>query len=150
MAFRLITQRIEHDARLDARIPACGVQLEHAIHVLGEVDDDGHVARLPGEAGPRAARQQRRVVLATDGDGGGHVLGIAGNQDTDGNLAVIRCVGRVQRAGAAVEPHLAAHCRFQRTREFISVLKGIDRLGMYGWDPYTGAEYAPLRFPAFS
>ena len=39
----------------------CEVDLQHAMHVLRPVDDDGHVHHLPAEARAAGARDQRRA-----------------------------------------------------------------------------------------
>src|SRR5205823_13908243 len=86
--------------------------------ILGEVDHDGDVAALPGEARTPAARKHGRTVLAAQGDGLDHLLDRLGEHDSDGNLPVVRTVGRVQRAVPAAEPHLAldlaAHVALER------------------------------------
>ena len=53
-----------------ARGRSRGVDLQHAVQVLREVDHHGDVAALAGQAGAAAARQDRRAVLAAQRDGG--------------------------------------------------------------------------------
>jgi hypothetical protein len=50
---------------LHTREASVGVDLEDPVHVLREVDDDRNVARLPREARPAAARDDRRVVISS-------------------------------------------------------------------------------------
>ena len=102
-----VAQRVEHDARLHAREPLARVQLEDLVHVLREIEHDRDVAALPGEAGAGAARQHGRAVLPARRDRRDHIVGIARNHEADGDLAVVRAVGRVQRAAAAVEADFA-------------------------------------------
>ena len=59
------------------------------------------VAALAGEARAAAARQDRRAVRAADGDGRDHVVDVARDDDADRHLAIVRGVGRVERAAAA-------------------------------------------------
>ena len=105
---RLGLQRVEHGARLDASEPAFFIELDHPIHVLRHIDDDGHIAALAGEAGSTAAREHRGAVLAAQTQRFHHLVGIARQHHADGHLAIVGCVGRVQRAAALVEPDLAA------------------------------------------
>jgi hypothetical protein len=119
-------QRIEHDARLDARKSAARVHVEDRIHVLAEVEDDGDVAALAGKAGPGAARENRRLVRPTRRDGGRHIGGVARNDEADRNLAVVRGVGCIKRTAAAIEPHFAANRALQIAFELGSLRK---RLG---------------------
>jgi hypothetical protein len=50
-----VTQVVEDGPGLDTGSSASGVELDHPVHVLGEVDDHGHVAALAGETGASAA-----------------------------------------------------------------------------------------------
>ena len=102
-------QRVEHDTRLDAREPAFRIDLQNAVHVLREVEDHRDVAALAGEAGAGAARQNRRAESPARRDRGRDVFGIARHDEADRNLAVVRGVGRVQRAAARVEADFPAH-----------------------------------------
>ena len=52
-----------------AREAALRIDLEDAVQVLGEIDHDGDVAALAGQAGAAAARENRRAMLAADRDG---------------------------------------------------------------------------------
>ena len=65
----LVAQVVEDAARLDAGDAALGVDLENAVQVFREIDHDGGVAALAGEARAAAARQDRRVVAPADRDG---------------------------------------------------------------------------------
>ena len=105
---------VEHDAGLDARELANGIELDHTIHVLREVEDDGDVAALAGQARPAAARENRRTELARQGHGRDHVIGAFRNDDADRNLPVVRRIGRVERARAVVETNLSFDLASQR------------------------------------
>ena len=54
-------QRVEDDAGLHAGDALLDIDLENAVHVLREVEHDGDVAALAGEARAGAAREDRRV-----------------------------------------------------------------------------------------
>jgi len=47
-------------------------------------------------------------VVAAEGNGGNDVFFVAGNDDTDRNLAVIGAVGCIESAAARVEPDLSS------------------------------------------
>jgi hypothetical protein len=55
-----------------------------------------------------AARQQRSVVVTTQGNGSKHVLLVARNYDTDRHLAVVRSVGCVKGAATRVKANFSA------------------------------------------
>ena len=109
VALRSIAQRIEHHARLDARKRLVRVDLQDSIHVLGEVQNHGNVAALAGQARASPARQHRRAEFAARRNRRLHVVRVARNHQTNGNLAIVRAVGGVQRPAAAIEAHFAAH-----------------------------------------
>jgi hypothetical protein len=54
--FGRVPQRVAHHAWLDARGSGAGIQIENAVHVFREIQDDGDVAALAGQARPRSAR----------------------------------------------------------------------------------------------
>ena len=78
------------------------------VHVAGEIEDHGHVGALAGEAGACAARQHGGPSGAAGGERGFDVGRIAGKDDADGKLAVVRGVGGVERARARIEENVAA------------------------------------------
>jgi hypothetical protein len=47
-------------------------------------------------------------MFAAEGDRGENVFGIARDDDSDGNLTVVRTVGRIQGAAAGVKTDLSA------------------------------------------
>ena len=60
-----------------------------------------------------------------------HIVGVARNDEADRNLAVVRAVGGVQRAAAAIEADFAANLALQRSRSRSAACgKRIDRLGV--------------------
>ena len=103
----LIPEVVEDRPRLDARDAPLGVDLEHAVQVLGEVDDDGDVRGLAGEARAAAAREHRHVMRPADLDGRDDVVDRARDDDPDRHLPVVGASGRVERARAGAEPDLA-------------------------------------------
>ena len=93
----------EHDAGLDAGEAALGIDRFDLGHVAGEIEHDGVIDALAGEAGAAAAWEDGRAVVAGDGDGCGRVGGAAGEDDSDGLHLVERGVGGVEQAGGAVD-----------------------------------------------
>jgi hypothetical protein len=77
------------------------------IHVPREIEDDGDVAALSGERCAAAAAKKRSVELAAQGDGGDHVVIVAGKNDADRDLAVIGAVGGIEGAAGGVEADIA-------------------------------------------
>src|SRR3984885_11471507 len=105
--FCLIAERVEHHTGLHAGEALLRINLEDPIHVLGEVEHHGYVAALARQAGACSAGQYRRSVLAASCHGSHYIVGIAGDHQTDGNLAVVRSVGRVHGATSAIETDLS-------------------------------------------
>jgi hypothetical protein len=85
-----------------------GVDGAHAVHVFGEVEDDGGVAALAGEGGAGSAGEEGGVEGAAGGDGGDDVGFVAGDDDADGDVAVVGGVGGVEGFGGGVETDFAA------------------------------------------
>jgi hypothetical protein len=106
--FSGVPEVIENDSGLDAGDAFCRVDLEDLSHVLGEVEDDRNIAALSGERGSATTAEQRSAELTADRNGGFDVVGIAWENYTDGNLAVVGTVGGVKGAAAVVETDIAA------------------------------------------
>ena len=106
---RLVAERVEHQAGLHARAPVLVVDLEDAVQVLRAVDDDRHIAALPGQAGATATHRDGRAKVARRGHCLHHVLHAARHHHPDGDLPVVGAIRRVEGAAAVVESHLAPH-----------------------------------------
>src|SRR5512140_1807609 len=87
-----LTEYIENDAGLNARVFFLFVDLENGVHVLTEIENDRHVAALPRETSAASAREDGSADLATSGDGLNDILAIARDDDSDGNLAIVGTV----------------------------------------------------------
>ena len=135
--FCRVTHAIEHDAGLHARDLRRGIERDDAVQVLREVHDDRDVAALAGEARARAARQDRRAGFAARCDRRRDVGFVERNDEPDGNLAVVRRVGGVERARAGVEPHFAAHGALQRALERFACGKNVARMRVRAWQGFN-------------
>ena len=100
-----------------------GVDGVHAVHVFGEVEDDGGVAALAGEGGAGSAGEEGSVDGAAGCDGGDDVGFVAGDDDADGDVAIVGAVGGVEGFGGGVEatsPRMVARsaleCRLRESR----------------------------------
>jgi hypothetical protein len=94
---------VEDYAGLDAGDAAVGINFEDASHVLGKIEDHGYVAALSGERGTTTAAEYRSAEFAAGGDCCEDVIGVAGDDDADGDLAVVGGVGCVEGPAAGVE-----------------------------------------------
>ena len=112
--FRLVAQIVEDDARLDPGVSLRRIELADAVHVLREIEHHGDVAALPGQGRASAAGQDRRAELARQCHGGHDVVGVAGQNDADGDLPVIGGIGGVERARAVIEAHFPTDLLPQR------------------------------------
>ena len=130
-------QRVEDDAGLDAGEPTFRIDLQDPVHVFREVEDDGDVAALPGEARPGASWQHGHAELPARFDRGGHVLGVARDDQADRHLAVVGGVAGVQGAAARVEADFPA----DRLPECLLEV-GRDHLACAGSAAWAGASDA--------
>ena len=89
----------------------CGIDFQDVAHVAGEIEHQGHVAALSGQRGSAAAAQERSAILARQRDGGDDVIGVAGKNYADGDLAIVGAVGGVEGAAAGIETDVAAELR---------------------------------------
>ena len=103
-----VAKAVENDAGLDSGQLGCGVDEDQAIHVARIVEDHGYIGALAGETGSGAARKYGRAHSPAGGECSLHVCRVARADDTDRKLAVVGGVGRIERAGAEIEAHLAA------------------------------------------
>ena len=116
---------VEHDAGLDVDGLCLGIDGTHAVHVLGEVEDDGGVAALTGEAGSRSARERARRWRLADCYGGDDVGFVARNDDADGDVAVVGAVGGVEGFGGGIEADFAANFGAELLLELFSLGEGV-------------------------
>src|SRR5205814_1130725 len=98
MALGGVAQGVEDDSWLHAGDAPVGIDLDHAVEVLREVEHDRDVAALPSQAGSAAATEDRHVVLTADAHPFHDVIERAGDDDADRHLAVVRSARRVERA----------------------------------------------------
>ena len=110
---KLAVQVVEDDSRLDPCPALLGVDLQNLIHVLAEVQHQAGVDTLASEAGATAAWQDGDAVLGGDFNRSLHVVGIAGNHDTDGLHLVDGGVGAVEDPREVVETHVAGDASLQ-------------------------------------
>ena len=78
-----------------------------------EVEDDGVVDGLSGEAGAGAPGQDGDALPVGELDDGYDVVGITGRYDTDGLHLVDAGVGAVEGAGEIVEADFAGDASFE-------------------------------------
>ena len=107
--FQYLLQIIENQSRLNACQFLLRVDLDHAIHVFGEIDDHSNVAALPCQTGAAAATCDRRSVLPAEFDRSDYVAAIARDHYANRNLAVVRTVSRIKGAVAIAEADFATN-----------------------------------------
>src|SRR3546814_9365715 len=89
MLLRRVAQRVEDAARLHASEPLLRVERHDPVEMAGEVDHDGYVAALPGEARAAASRDDWGIMLAAVPDGLNHLVAAPWCHDADRHLAVV-------------------------------------------------------------
>ncbi|GAD53095.1 hypothetical protein MBEHAL_1855 [Halarchaeum acidiphilum MH1-52-1] len=112
-----LVQPRERDAGLDADRPRLRVGVRRAVHVAGEIEDDGLVDRLAGEARSAAPGEHGNVLRRAVLDDRRDVRGVGGEDDADRRHLVGARVRRVQFAGVGVESDLAVHAGVERLEE---------------------------------
>jgi hypothetical protein len=110
MALGTVAKRIKDNSRLNDCEFMAGVDFDNPIHVLRKIEDHRNIATLAGKACAGAAGQNRRLEFLAGSHRGEHIVGIAGNDQADGDLPVIGSVRRIKGAAASIEAHFAAHC----------------------------------------
>ena len=103
-----VAQVVENHAGLHPGGAARGIDLQDVAHVAGEIEHQGDVAALSGQRSSAAAAQQGRAILARQGDGGDNVIGVAGKNYADRDLAIVGAVGGVESAAAGIKTDVAA------------------------------------------
>ena len=93
----------EHEAGLDAGRAGVGVDLGDAVHPAGEVEHDGVVHALAGEAGAGAAGEDGDAAGAGHVDGGRNIGGAAGEDDRDRFHLVEGRIGGEEQARGSVD-----------------------------------------------
>ena len=86
-----------------------------------DVDDDGTVRRLAGEARARAAQRDRGVVVAADSNHFRKIRGIQRPDGADRKLAVVGRVGGIQGAVAGGELDFAAYAGAESRRKSVTL-----------------------------
>src|SRR5690242_10511040 len=108
-----VAKVVEYDSGLDAGDAAGGIDLEDAMHVAGEIENDRDIAALAGERGSAAAAEKRGAEFAAHGNRGKDIVGIAGKNHANRHLAIIRPVGGVEGAAAVIEADVTVNLRAQ-------------------------------------
>ncbi len=124
----LLLECVQHDSGLHAGKSLLGVDLDDLVHVLREVENHRHVATLSGQACPCSTSQNRSTVLSADRYCGNHVVSVAWDHQTNGDLTVVRPVGGIHGAAAAVEADFAPHLSFQLSFQLQRLRERIDGL----------------------
>ena len=110
---QLLLECIQHDSRLHPGILLLGIDLYDLVHVLGKVENDRHVAALSRQTCASSTGQDRSAIPSADRHRCNHVVGIARDHEADGDLAVVRAVGRIHGAASAIEADFSSNFTFQ-------------------------------------
>ena len=110
-------QRVAHRSRLDQRGARRGIDGNHAVHILREIQHHSHVHALAALRRPATAREDRRPMLATQANRCDYVSVCARKHDPDRNLAIVRSISAVDGPAAGIETHFARDRRGKRRGE---------------------------------
>src|SRR5258706_2321989 len=98
---------VQDDPRLYHSGPVGGVELENAVEVLREVQNNRYIAALAGQAGAGPAGQYGSIVTAGDFEGIKDIRFVFRENHPNRDLAVIGSVRGVECPGPGVKVHLA-------------------------------------------
>src|ERR1051326_2644053 len=120
-----IAKLIEHAAGLHPGVFFLRIDLNDLVQVFRKINDHGDVAGLSAEASAAAARQQRRVVLAGDGDGLDNFFNRLRNDYTNRHLAIIGAIDGVKSASTRVKADFAGDGSAQFGSKDIDAIAGV-------------------------
>ena len=100
-------QPVQHQAGLDGDAPRLGIEVEHLVQMLADVDHDGLTDRLAALRGAAAAGQHRNAGLGGDLDRAHDVLSRDRDHHAQGLDLIDRGVSAVTAAAESVEQDLA-------------------------------------------
>jgi hypothetical protein len=103
-----VAKMIENNSGLHACDAARRIDLENLGHVLREIEDDGDIAALPGKRSSSTAAEQWRAEITTESDRRENVIRIAGKNNSDRDLTIVRSVGCIKSAALIVEADVTA------------------------------------------
>jgi hypothetical protein len=126
----MVAQDVKHHPGLHAGISLARIELQDLVHVLAEIEHHGDVTALSSQARPGSSRQDGRPKLSGGRDGRDNVVGVSGYDQANGDLTVVRRVGRVERSAPGIEADLSANAFSQLTFESASFSKCVNRLSM--------------------
>ena len=107
--FGRAAELIADHSGLDPRDSFRRIQFQDAVHVLGEIQNDRHIAALSGEAGSATASQNRNFIFPAGANRLNHIFDITGYHHADWHMAVKGEIGCVQRTAAGIETYFAAN-----------------------------------------
>jgi hypothetical protein len=107
--FRGVTKAIKNHTGLNPRNPSSWIDLDNVVHVAREIEHQSYVAALSGERGSATTTEERRAELTGYRHGGNDIVEIAGKDYSDGNLAIIGPIGRIESTASLVETYVTAH-----------------------------------------
>ena len=100
-----------HDGHAIFRVDTCD-----RVHIPGEIQHSCGVGGLTAEGGAATARENGQLVLSRQFHSANNVTTVARHDDADWNSAIVRRVGRIDRAGRGIEAHVA----LDRGRQFVA------------------------------
>jgi hypothetical protein len=108
-----LAQTVKDDAGLNGCDASCGIEGGEAVEMAREVEDNGDVGGLAGDAGACSTWKDGCVDGAASGNGGLDIGGVARKDDTHGKLAVVGGIGCVEGARRKTELDFAAERGFE-------------------------------------
>jgi hypothetical protein len=103
-----ILKIVENHTGLNASNFSYRIDFEDFVEVFREIENDRDIAALTGKARPGTPSQNRRAVFSANLDSTEDIFGVLGDDDANGDLAVIGGIRRIKGAASVVEPHFTA------------------------------------------
>ena len=117
----LAGELFEDDAGLHAGPLLFGIHLQNIVEVLAEIQDDGVVDGLAGEAGAAGTGQDGNAFARAKLDNGLYVGRVPRDDDSHGFHLVDAGVGAVEQPRVGVETHLAVHAAAEFVSDFLAL-----------------------------
>src|SRR6267143_3798033 len=116
-----VPKRVQNDSRLNSRESLVAVELNDPVHILREIQYHRDIAALTGQTCARPSCQNWSAVLPACRYRRNDICVIAGHDQANRNLPVIRPVRGIQRSAPSIEPYFTTQLSLEFLLQFQSL-----------------------------